>query len=375
MGWEVPADRPVPPLAGYYRGGLRFDTEPGSRWAYSNHGFAALGQVVEEVSGLPLGRYFRERIFEPLGMEGSGLFRSDRVRPRLAAGYNLRSGRFRAVADREVVTAGASSLYSTTGDMARYLAALLSGGATGRGSLLRPDTLSMMFAPHHQPDPRLPGMGLGFFRGEMGGHRIVSHDGILEGFRSDMVLAPDRGLGVLVFANTGGFDPRGVSVPVAQTILRLLLGAPEKVVPTDVAERPWLWQDLCGWYSFGPGWLTDPQPRMVLGPGLEVAVSRGHLVLRGQTPIPVIRRGLRLYPDEEDPDLFRVDLSALGLGTSPVAFGRDAGGQVTALHLDLTPMSFRKRPDHLNPRKWVQAGLVAGGLAALATRAVHKRKA
>lgn len=374
LGWEVPADQPVPPLAEYYRGGLRLDTEPGTRWAYSNHGFATLGRVVEEVSGLPLDRYFRERIFEPLGMESSELFGSDRVRSRLAKGYNLRSGGFREVADREVVTAGASSIYSTTHDMARYVAALMNnGGADEPGPVLRPETLATMFAPHYQPHPRLPGMGLSFFREEMGGHRVVSHDGILEGFRSDMALVPDAGLGVLVFANTGGFDPRGVSVPVAQAVLRRLLDLPEETVLTDVPERPGLWGDLCGWYSFGPGVLTDPQPRMVLGPGLEVAVRRGHLTVRGQTPIPAVRRGLRLYPEADDPYAFQIDLSALGLDPSRIVFGRDADGRVTTLHADLMPMSFPKRPDHLNPRRWVSGALMAGGVA-IAIRAVRRRR-
>lgn len=372
LGWEVPADQPLPPLPEYYRGGLRLDTEPGTRWAYSNHGFATLGQVVEEVSGLPLNRYFRERIFAPLGMESSELFRSDRVRSRLAKGYNLRAGGFREVADREVVTAGASSVYSTVADLARYAAALLGGGANEHGAVLRPDTLATMFAPHHQPDLRLPGMGLGFFPDDTAGHRTVGHDGILEGFRTDLLLAPDQGLGVVVLANTGGFDPRGVSVPVAQAVLRLLLGLPEDQIRSDVPERPWLWGDLCGWYSFGPGWLTDPQPRMVLGPGLEVAMRRGYLTLRGQMPIPAIRRGLRLYPESDDPDAFRIDLSGLGLGPSPVVFGRDADGQVDAMHLGLTPMSFRKRPDRLNPRRWVSAALFAVG-AAIAVRGIRRK--
>ena len=32
---------------------------------YTNHGFATLGQIVEDVSGQPLDRYLREHIFEP----------------------------------------------------------------------------------------------------------------------------------------------------------------------------------------------------------------------------------------------------------------------------------------------------------------------
>ena len=62
------AGRRVPTLAEYYRGGLRLAVEPGTIWAYTDHGFATLGQIVEDVSGEPLDRYLREHIFEPLGM-------------------------------------------------------------------------------------------------------------------------------------------------------------------------------------------------------------------------------------------------------------------------------------------------------------------
>ena len=140
-------------------------------------------------------------------MESSDLVRSERVRARLATGYALSSGGLKAVADREIATAGASGVYSTTSDMARYVAALLGGGANEHGSVLRPETLARMFEPHYQPDPRIPGMGLGFFRDEVGGHRTVGHDGIWKGFRTDMVLAPDEGIGVLAFANTGLVRP------------------------------------------------------------------------------------------------------------------------------------------------------------------------
>jgi CubicO group peptidase (beta-lactamase class C family) len=43
--------RSMPALADYYRTGLLIEVEPGTKWAYTNHGFAALGQVVEDVTG------------------------------------------------------------------------------------------------------------------------------------------------------------------------------------------------------------------------------------------------------------------------------------------------------------------------------------
>jgi CubicO group peptidase (beta-lactamase class C family) len=340
LGQGARVDRPTPSLAEYYRGGLRVDFEPGTKWAYSNHGFATLGQIVEDVSGLPL----------------------ERVRPRMATGYELHSGGLKAVTDYDVVPAGAGAAYSTTSDMARYVSALLGGGANEHGSILKPETLTKMFEPHYQPDPRVPGMGLGFLRDKVGGHRIVGHDGIWKGFLSDMVLAPDEGIGVLAFANTGSFNPRGAPVPVANAVLRLLLGLPDDTVPTDVPERPRVWRELCGWYSFGPGVLTDPQPR-VMGAGLEVVVRDDHLTIRGQTPVPAVRKGLRLYPDSDDPYAFRIDLSGLGAGTSSVVFSREPGGEVTALHLGFMPMSFQKRPNVRNPRSWVTGALAVTTMA------------
>jgi CubicO group peptidase (beta-lactamase class C family) len=177
LGENFRLGQPPPTLAEYYRGGLRLVVEPGTTFTYSDHGPATLGQIVEDVSAKPLDRYFREHIFEPLGMADTDLVRSELVKSRLAMGYKLGSRGAKAVTDRAWVTAAASSIYSTPIDMARYLAALLGGGANEHGSMLKPETLATMFEPHYQPDPRIPGMALGFFRVNLGGHLAVEHQG------------------------------------------------------------------------------------------------------------------------------------------------------------------------------------------------------
>src|SRR5215213_1096841 len=181
----------APPLARYYQRGLLVEVEPGTKWVYSNHGFAALGQIVEDVGGEPLDRYLRNRIFEPLGMEHTDLIRSEPVRAHLATGYVLRSRGLKAVADREVPSPGGGGMYSTTADIARYVAALLRIAAKEHGSVLRPETVATMFRPHFQPDPRVPGMGLAFELGEEGGQRTIGKTGILSGFHSAISLAPE----------------------------------------------------------------------------------------------------------------------------------------------------------------------------------------
>lgn len=170
--------------------------EPGTGHTYSSHGFATLGQIVVDVTGEPLGRYFREHIFELLGMEETDLVRSDRVKQRLATGYALRSPGARPVGDCDLMTVGAGGVYSTTRDIARYVATLLGGGTNENGTVLKPETLASMFAPQYQPDPRLPGIGLAFFRHDAGGLLLVQHEGLMPGFSSEMLVASDDGVGV-----------------------------------------------------------------------------------------------------------------------------------------------------------------------------------
>ncbi len=113
FGVTVPMDRPVPTLAEHYRGHVRLDTEPGTRFRYTDHGPATVGQIVEDVTEMPLDRYLREHVFLPLGMTSTDLLRSEIVRPRVATGYVLRAHGPKAVTERQFLTAAAGSAYST----------------------------------------------------------------------------------------------------------------------------------------------------------------------------------------------------------------------------------------------------------------------
>jgi hypothetical protein len=82
----------------------------------------------------------------------------------------------------------------------------------------------------------------------------------------------------------------------------------------------------------------------MLGGGAQVAVRRGRLVIRGLSPIPAVREGLVLHPDDpDDPSAFRLDLSRFGFGTSRMVFRGTPDGRETAMHLGLAPISLRRR--------------------------------
>jgi CubicO group peptidase (beta-lactamase class C family) len=373
FGESVPVGRPLPSLASYYHGSLRVHAEPGTRFVYGNHGIATLGQLIEDVSGEPLGRYLRDHVFEPLGMTGTDLVRSERIESRLATGYEMARGGPKAVEPRELVTAGAASVYSSPRDMARYLAALVGGGANEHGSVLRPATLASMFEPHYRPDPRVPGMGLGFFRVSLGGRSVVEHQGTLPGFHSQIFVAPAEGIGVMAFTNGSWLPDFWLPVEISG-LLRQLIGVPDEAIRTDIAQRPDVWGDICGWYSLSAR-LADVRLRGMMGAGAEVFVRAGRPTMRFLTPVPTMYRGFTLHPDSAtDPCAFRIDMSAFGTGSMRVLFGRERATGTMSLYLELMPLMLRRQPAATNPRLLATAGLGALGVA-LATVTVRRSRA
>jgi CubicO group peptidase (beta-lactamase class C family) len=363
--------RSAPALADYYRPGLLVEVEPGTKWAYTNHGFAALGQIVEDVTGETFERYIRTQVFGPLGMDHTDLVRSARVRPHLACGYVLHSRGLTAVADYAVPTAAGCGAYSTSADVARYLAALLQGGANDHGSVLKPETVASMFEPHYQPDPRVAGMGLGFEPGEASGHKTVGKGGILSGFLSAVLLAPEDGLGVVVLGNTGRLDGRGVPEPLADALLRRLLSLPDDAIRTDIAPHAESWHQFCGWYAPEPGTVTNLFTRAMLGVGVEVVVRGNRLMLKPLTPVPSMRHGVPLHPDDpDDARVFRAEFPDFGKSFRVVFSGeQEGGGPAARLLIDL--VSLRRRPDAVNPRTWMTGAATATAVA-LAARQIRK---
>ncbi|MDH4118839.1 MAG: beta-lactamase family protein [Acidimicrobiia bacterium] len=371
FGESTPIGEELDSLSDFYRGELRYHAEPGTRFVYGNHSPATLGQIVEDVSGVPLADYVRHRILEPLGMFDSDLVRSPGVSSRLVSGYEIGSRGVKRVAERDMVTTGAASLFSTPRDMGRYLAALLGGGRNEFGAVLTDETLRSMFEAHYRPDPRIPGMGLAFFRHEVDGRLVVGHQGTHPGFHSQFLIAPDGEIGAMAFTN--GAHQADFWLPAFVTgLLRRGLGASEH--PRRTRQRPEIWPDVCGWYRLTAR-LTDVRLRAMMGFGAEVFVKGGRLMFRFLSPVPALAAGFALEAeDAADPYSLRLDLSEHGLDPIKIVFSQDHTGATDRLHLDVMTLTLPKQPDRLNPRRWV-TGVVTGVTAATATRMVRSARA
>jgi CubicO group peptidase (beta-lactamase class C family) len=357
IGLASRVGRPLPSLDELYAPALRAELPPGEKWAYANHGFAVLGQLVEDVAGEPFAERLRARIFEPLGMEHTDVLRTERVRDRLAVGYALGRKGLKRVKDKEIVVAPAGSVFSTTADMARYAAALVGGGPP----LLRPESLEQMLSPQGAREDRdgLPAMGLAFMLDRLGEHRVAGHDGGWPGFVSSLLVAPDAGVGAVAFTNTSsGIAPHSVT----ERALARLLGVPAEAERPRVPATPHLWPELAGVYKPSRGLGTNFRWWQLLGGEVEVGVRRGHLTARAPSPLKALRRGVRLEAaDRHDPLAFEIREADVVIR---VRFERGERGTIDSVRTGSTRGGFlelHRRPRLTSLALWARVG--AGGAA------------
>lgn len=159
--------------------------QPGERFTYGLS-TDVLGRLVEVVSGMPLNRFLRTRIFEPLGMEDTHFYLPPEKEGRLAAVYRpgpdgglaevegtvagdylIYSSTYPA-GDERTYYSGGAGLSSTARDYSRFLQMLLNGGELEGVRLLSPVTVELMTTDHIGDVPSGPvepgtgGFGLGF---------------------------------------------------------------------------------------------------------------------------------------------------------------------------------------------------------------------
>jgi CubicO group peptidase (beta-lactamase class C family) len=125
---------------------LTFD--PDTKWAYGSS-IDRVGRLVEIASGMPLDRYFQERITGPLGMHDTAFNVSAGQRAREAAIHRRNAdGNFKAEPLEKPVVAtafsGGGGIYSSAPDYLTLLRALLNGGSFNGATILKPETVALM---------------------------------------------------------------------------------------------------------------------------------------------------------------------------------------------------------------------------------------
>ncbi|NWH07888.1 MAG: beta-lactamase family protein [Alphaproteobacteria bacterium] len=178
---------------------------PGEVIAYSNHGYALAGYLVERVSGERFAAYTQARILDPLKMSATRWGLGTAISPDLAVPYRLVGGRPVARALDDTQLGPAADLITTGDDMGRFMIALLNDGESGGVRVLKPETIAQMTATQFRNGDGLDGWGYGFQENTINGWRTVGHDGSWGGYGASMVLIPEAKAGFF-FATNADFD-------------------------------------------------------------------------------------------------------------------------------------------------------------------------
>jgi CubicO group peptidase (beta-lactamase class C family) len=175
--------------------------QPGEFSAYDNTGYYLLGLMLEKVTGQSYGDLLRDRIFAPLGMNATVMNHPRDIVPHRAAGYRWQHNQLvNKPYYSPSVTYSAGGQLSSVADMVRWEQALCSA------TLLRQSTLDQMWTAHlpkHGDDwEKLRYVaGLGWWVINYGDRRVVSHNGSILGFASNITRFIDDKITVIVFCN------------------------------------------------------------------------------------------------------------------------------------------------------------------------------
>ena len=143
---------------------------PGTRWNYG-HSTDVLGRIVEVASGQSLDTFFRERIFEPLGMPDTDFYVPSEKLNRFTACYqkNAETGQVtqsdgagsesRAYRTQPPLLNAGGGLVSTLRDYHRFCQMLLHGGTLDGARLLSPKTVEFMRQNHLPENKTIKDMG------------------------------------------------------------------------------------------------------------------------------------------------------------------------------------------------------------------------
>jgi CubicO group peptidase (beta-lactamase class C family) len=194
----------------------------GTKWEYSNSGYAVLAMIVEKVSGKPFGEFLQERIFTPLKMTNTLAYeRGKNEVPHRAYGHTREDNGWHQT-DQSPTSAvlGDGGIYSSLDDLAKWDRALRLHTLLSEAEMQPALTpVQPTDGPAKSPEGKTVSYGFGWFLDPYLGHRRMSHNGETIGFHTTIQRFPDDQLTIIILANRTDINPEELALKVADLYL------------------------------------------------------------------------------------------------------------------------------------------------------------
>jgi len=192
-------------------------TKPGTKYIYSNQGYAIVGAMLEKITGVQWEQLITERLFKPLHMDSAGF-----GPPGTKGSVDQPWGHHKVGSvivpvqeDNPPAIGPAGTVHCSLSDLAKY-AVLHLEGEHGSG-LLKSDTFIKLHTPADGGDYAC---GWGCYKRGWAGGTALTHSGSNTMWYVVMWLAPAKDFAVIVATNTAAGDTFKGCDEVAATMIK-----------------------------------------------------------------------------------------------------------------------------------------------------------
>jgi CubicO group peptidase (beta-lactamase class C family) len=235
--------------------GISFSNVPGVTFEYSNLGFALLGKIIGNVSGIPYQQYITENIMLPIGMLDSKWEYDDIPKEQLALGYQWINTNWIEIPLLHDGSYGAmGGLICSIEDFSKYVALHLAAwpprndtdsGPVKRSSIRemhQPWRFNNLFTDAKTRSGQLCPVAIGYgyglgWRKDCNGLVRIAHSGGLPGFGSEWRIYPDYGIGVVSFSNHTYGAPGLPNAIALDTLISIAGLKPRVLLPSAILNQ------------------------------------------------------------------------------------------------------------------------------------------
>jgi CubicO group peptidase (beta-lactamase class C family) len=220
-------------------GKLPLDRPFRTAFQYQSTMFTAAGLAVGAAARTTWADLVQRRLLDPLGMSRTTLTTTDaeKAADRTAGHRRGRDGRVEGVPWYPMETPDpAGSVNSTARDLTKWLRFHIAEGTFGGRRLVSAEALRETHTPQialrlegveraMNSETSLMSYGMGWLVQDYRGRLLVSHAGLIDGFRVHLAFLPKEGLGLVVLCNLHGTR---MNLALANSLVDLLLDLPRK---------------------------------------------------------------------------------------------------------------------------------------------------
>lgn len=192
---------------------LPISAPPRTKYIYNNFMVTAAAHVAEVVTGKSWETLLQEEILDPLGM---GQTNASLVQTKNSGDFSLpyavdEAGMVKTFPFNDIQMINpAGGIYSNLDDMAKWVQMHLNRGVANGRQIVSAASLAETHKPYSVEAPGV-GYAMGWNVLTYHGETLLTHDGAIDGFLSNVTLIPGQNTGVVVLMHGNGFPAQAIS--------------------------------------------------------------------------------------------------------------------------------------------------------------------